>query len=247
MTNQVPDILIVDSGAIELPAMELYGIVAGNLDEPASRGPYLFVTKANKAKTTICSALWHGYVSTYRLGPDGSLTLEQLAYPFTRGVAPDEVHEILCGDFWLDLRTSFTGDGVQVPFANGKIIEDQTRWKRREGYDLKRFEKDWDAVNCASLVVSADRTVPHGMQGYKVYIDGNIHGTPPRFSEPAPANAIYTRVQPGAHRVVVREANHAKPDRAESNTLHVQAHEDMTLTLKLVLEGSVLTLMQEAL
>ncbi len=245
MTHQMPEILIIESGAIKLPVMPLYGILVGNRDAPGSWGPYLFGTKGNNAKMTICSALWRGYVSTYRLRPDGMLALEKLAYPLTEGVAPDEVHEVLRGDFWLDFRESFTGDGIQVPFANGKVICDQTQWKHREGRSWKHFEQDWDALNCASLVVSADQTVPHGIQGYRVYVNGNVHGTPPRFSHLAPANAIYTRLQPGAYRVVVREADYTKPDRAESNLLNVQAQKDKTLTLKLVLLDSALKLVQE--
>lgn len=140
MTNQLPETLIIESGAIEVPAMMLYGVIAGSPDASASGGPYVFSTKGNKAKMRVCSALWRGYVATYRLRPDGMLLLEKLAYPLTPGAAPDEVHETLCGDFWLDFRESFYGDGVQVPFIDGKVVGDQSQWKRREGVDRTRFE-----------------------------------------------------------------------------------------------------------
>ncbi|NHZ96398.1 hypothetical protein [Massilia sp. CCM 8734] len=245
MTNQASEILIIESAAIDLPAMALYGVVAGNLDEPASWGPYLFETKGNKAKMTMCSALWRGYISTYRLRSDGTFCLEKLNYPFTEGAAPDEVQELLRGGFWLDFRESFTGDGVKVPFANGYLVCDQTRWKRREGHDKKRFQQEWDALHCGSLVVSADQTVPHSMQGYKLYVNGNIRGTPSHFADPAPANGLHARLEPGAYRVVVREAAPTKIDRAESNTLNVQVQKNRILNLKLTFVANALKLVQE--
>ena len=103
--------------------------------------------------------------------------------------------------------------------------------------------RDWDAKNCAALVVSADETVPESMSGYRVYVNGNAHGTPPRFSHLAPANGMYTRVVPGSYRVVVRKADHFKGERAESNTLNVETQKDEILHLRLALSGGKLELL----
>lgn len=133
MTIQAPEVLIADPGSIDLPAMKLYGIIVGNIDDSKSCASYKFAIKGTEAKMTTCTALWRGYISTYRLRADGTLTLEKLEYPFTAGAQPDEVHEVLQGDFWLDLREWFLGDGTQIPFVQGKIVADQTQWKRKEG------------------------------------------------------------------------------------------------------------------
>src|SRR5215469_5993106 len=131
MTAQVPDQLITDSGAIELPRMQLYGIIVGNLDDPNSRTSYKFTSTREPPKTTMFSPVWRGCVSTYRLTVDGMLVLERREYPLAKGTPPDALHEPLRGDFWLDLRESFFGDGVLVPFVDGKIQADRSLWRRR--------------------------------------------------------------------------------------------------------------------
>jgi len=141
MTTQAPEILVVEPGAIELPAMELYGITVGNIDDPKSCTSYKFATTGSKEKMTMCTALWRGYVSTYRLKADGSLTLEKLEYPFSKGVEPDEVNEVLQGDFWLDLREWFMGDGMKIPFVEGKVVADRTQWKLKQGLPMRRTHK----------------------------------------------------------------------------------------------------------
>jgi hypothetical protein len=131
MTAQVPDKLIADSGAIELPRMRLYGIIVGDPDDPKSRTSYAFTSTSELAKTTMFSALWRGFVATYRLTADGTLVLERREYPQAKGIPADVLHEPLRGDFWLDLRESFFGDGVSVPFVDGKIQTDRSLWRSR--------------------------------------------------------------------------------------------------------------------
>jgi hypothetical protein len=133
MTAQFSETLIADAGSIELPTMRLYEIVTGDIDKPRPWPTYVFATKGDAKKMTMCSALWRGYISSYRLTAQGTLILERLEYPFTEDVQPVDVHEPLNGDFWLDLRESFMGDGFLVPFVDGKVVADRTRWKPTEG------------------------------------------------------------------------------------------------------------------
>src|SRR3954463_9554263 len=65
------------------------------------------------------TALWRGYVSAYRLGANGRLALVRFECPLTPQIAPDAVEELLVGDFWIELRERFMGDGIRVPFRNG--------------------------------------------------------------------------------------------------------------------------------
>lgn len=138
MTSQCPDILIVDTDSISLPEMQLYGVHVGDIDSPRGSSGYAFKTSPNKEKMTECSALWRGYVSVYRVMEDGSLVFERMEYPFSEGVVPDQVNEILEGDFWLELRVGFMGDKVRVPFQNGRVQLDRSTWRFAPGLPLQR-------------------------------------------------------------------------------------------------------------
>jgi hypothetical protein len=131
MTAQVPEVLIVDPGATELPQMKLYRIIVGDIDNPKSWTAYKFATTRDPPKAKMFSPLWRNFVSTYRLKADGTLVLERREYPTAKGTPPDELYEPLRGNFWLDLRESFFGEGVRVPFVDGKIQSDQNLWRRR--------------------------------------------------------------------------------------------------------------------
>lgn len=240
MTMQAPEILEIESGAVELPDMKLYGVLVGNIDDPKSWASYPFLTLGTKEKMTMCSSLWRGYISTYKLKADGTLTLEKLEYPHTREAKPDLVHEVLQGNFWLDLRETFFGNGVRVPFVEGKIVADRSQWKYKEG--KKWFLTDWDEENSASLTVRTDHSISEEFSCFKVYVNGYIHGTPPGFSHLAPVNGIYTRFKPGSYRVIVRETEISKPNRAESNTVIIEVEKDSSTTLVLSLIGGSLEL-----
>lgn len=133
MTTQLAEILFADPGAIELPKMELYGVIVGDIDKPNSWTRYNFVSAGDPSKIVECSALWRGYVSSFRLKADGTLVLEKFEYPFSDDVEPDHVQEILQGDFWIDLREWFMGDGLRVPFVDGVIQSDKSLWRKKEG------------------------------------------------------------------------------------------------------------------
>lgn len=69
---------------------------------------------------------------------DGFLALERMEYPFSEGVVPDQVNEILEGDFWLELRVWFMGDKVRVSFQNGRVQLDRSTWRFAPGLPLQR-------------------------------------------------------------------------------------------------------------
>jgi hypothetical protein len=78
------------------------------------------------------------------------------------------------------------------------------------------------AARESSLVrVQAAADLPGGIEAYKVYVDGNVRGTPSRLSEYKAFDVVVIPVVPGEHRVVVRDADIHNPSRAESNTIHV--------------------------
>lgn len=138
MTAQCPDILIVDEKSIPLSGLELYGVRIGDIDEPRKSSKYVFASSADETKMTGCTALWHGYVSTYRLKSDGTLVLERIEYPFSDGVVADDINEILRGNFWLELRAWFMGDAVRIPFRDGLVSLDRSTWAFSPGLPLPR-------------------------------------------------------------------------------------------------------------
>lgn len=116
--------------------MELYGVIIGDIDKPNSWSRYKFNTAGDSSKMVECSALWRGYVSTYRLRDNGTLVLEKLEYPFSDDAAPDHVQEILQGDFWIDLREWFMGEGFRVPFIDGVIQSNRALWRSKSGVSM---------------------------------------------------------------------------------------------------------------
>lgn len=138
VTSQCPEVLVVENGCPGLTGLQLYGIRVGDIDNSRVSKRYVFSSSVSAAKIAPCSALWRGYVSVYRLRPDSTLILERRDFPFNDGVPPDEVGEVLQGDFWLEFRSWFMGDSVKVPFRDGKMELDQSVWRRKAGLPLPR-------------------------------------------------------------------------------------------------------------
>ncbi len=132
MTMQAPDVMERDEGAIELPRLQLFGVLVGDIDDPRSSTTYPFSYQGNRTKIVMCTALWRGYISAYLLRADGRLVLKRAVYPFTPNADPDVVNEELVGDFWIDLREWFMGCGVRVPFRQGRIVADESEWRTLE-------------------------------------------------------------------------------------------------------------------
>ena len=63
-----------------------------------------------------------------------------------------------------------------------------------------------------------DGSLPGGIWQWKVYVDGNIHNRGPGSTR-KDLLKFYALLALGSHRIVIREADHTKPSRIESNTL----------------------------
>ncbi|MCG8093229.1 MAG: hypothetical protein JAZ17_06305 [Candidatus Thiodiazotropha endolucinida] len=114
---------------IDFDGYALFSICVGDPTDYKNYKVYPFEQKGDPEKCAVCSACWRGYVSVYELEPSGEIRLVKFEYPFGRTPRePDEVGEKLKGDFWLNLRTEFFGDKLFVPFVNGKIVTDKSKW-----------------------------------------------------------------------------------------------------------------------
>lgn len=69
---------------------------------------------------------------------------------------------------------------------------------------------------------------------FKIYVDGNVRVTPARLAHLRSPTSDVLPVAPGEHRIVVREAEINKHNRAQSNTLFVSLvdNEEIHLVLQ---------------
>lgn len=95
-----------------------------------------------------------------------------------------------------------------------------------------KLEKEWDQIYRSTIIVYGDETLIDGIKNYKVYINGNIHGTPIRFEEIAPLNSILTKVEAGNYRIVIREFEVNKINRLESNTLNITLKDEEKIVIR---------------
>ncbi|MEQ7415877.1 hypothetical protein [Xanthomonas campestris] len=83
------------------------------------------------------------------------------------------------------------------------------------------------------------------LSNYKIYVNGNIRRTPQRLTFLKTSASEVLAVVPGEYRVVVREAEVDKPNRAESNTVLILVEPRGAAHLLLGIEGGVLSLIRE--
>ena len=141
MTAQASDILINEHPRIELGGLHLYGVIRNDIR--SNHGwvdRYLLASPPNPPHDTVrCSALWRGYTATFRLDENGSLTLLSYRYRLSLSKAKTEmINERLNGDFWLVLKPAFFAPRTYVPFIDGKIVEDESKWVVEDREDSPR-------------------------------------------------------------------------------------------------------------
>lgn len=136
MTMQMPEVLVLEERAFELPKFQLYGIKVGDIDDPKTCSGYKFSALGDPKKICVSTALWRGYVSSYLFRSDGAIYLKQLLYPSTEGVDSDEVDEQLIGDFWLDMRQSseFYGRRGAGAFRRWPHLDRRASLADQDGY-----------------------------------------------------------------------------------------------------------------
>lgn len=106
----------------------------------------------------------------------------------------------------------------------------------RESKVRKGMDDRFISENTSFLTVTA---VDMDITNYKIYINGNIHGT--ATMDEKPNNGHFIRKVPGKYRLVVREENVSKQDRLESNTVEIDIKEGEHLFFTMAMqEGSLL-------
>ena len=126
MTVQVSEVLNNECSDISFEDYQLFG---GCVQDPSTNAkwiPYPFKEKGNPDMYVAASNCWRGYVSTYKLHNSGNISLIKIEYPNKDN--SEGVNEQLLGSFWLEFRKGFFGEKAFVPFIDGKIEKDKSKW-----------------------------------------------------------------------------------------------------------------------
>ena len=79
------------------------------------------------------------------------------------------------------------------------------------------------------------------MWSWRVYVDGNVHARGPGSKRGDPEH-WYATLLPGAHRLVLRDAETNEPSRKESNTLHFTVDKQSEILVDVVATGDTIRL-----
>lgn len=155
--------------------------------------------------------------------PSRALVLDRFEYPY-QDRADKPVGEPLTGDFWMLFREGYFGYRIYVPFLQGRIVTDRSQWKwENDKSSAEGSEKLFQRLTKCTLSITVDFETAGSIQDWKVYIDGYVSFTDPRDTQSG--NGELIRISSGKHRIVLREFNHTKADRKESNTIYFEAKE----------------------
>lgn len=114
---------------INLKGYSLYYIWQGHPLDEGEKHFYQLKSRPNPEKIQVMSACWDGYAGQYQLSAEGRLILTKFYYFLPDGLGESDAFlEELYGDFYLEFRTHFEGEQLYVPFADGKVIDDQEQW-----------------------------------------------------------------------------------------------------------------------
>jgi hypothetical protein len=79
------------------------------------------------APQVVTTANWKGCTALYRLTRSGQLVLDRFDFDDSSR-ASQLVNETLEGDFYVVLKSNFSGPRAYVPFRQGTIVLDQAEW-----------------------------------------------------------------------------------------------------------------------
>jgi hypothetical protein len=175
MTHQASDRLINDFDSLDIQGLHLYN-VSFDLPEPP-----------NVDENYSCSALWRGYIATFRINQSGTFELLQFEIPHFSGEPTIQKIEsgLYWGDFEITLRPFFTGPNTTIPFRSGVVVPEKHNWKieQREicGWNLQLADRHEYSIETdagkgiipASLV--SDSYAPELLDGHSGTINCLIH------------------------------------------------------------------------
>lgn len=152
MTVQSPDDLTCNCELADFGELSLYAVITGDITAAHGWGTrYPFRNQPSvPPDSTVCSALWRGYIAEYAIDNDGCMSLVAYRYPLAPNKPCVELNERLEGDYWLVMKSRFIGKRVYVPFRAGVLVTDEAEWLTEDNESIaalkhpppkpKRFE-----------------------------------------------------------------------------------------------------------
>ena len=146
MTAQGSDLFENNHPRVDLGDDRLYGLIRGEPSADRSWSGVLgevfdFPTPPSP-RGGYNTACYRGYIASFVLNPDGTLTLVHYEYLTHKpavvdgkdsvhlDIERDSVGKTISGDFWMVMRPHFYSDPTTfVPFRDGHVVEDQSEWK----------------------------------------------------------------------------------------------------------------------
>jgi len=102
---------------------------------------------------------------------------------------------------------------------------------------FKKMDEKFERTHTVKVLVNSCLV---DINEYKIYIDGNVHRT--RVKDKAPVGTVLVWLEPGEHRIVVRESEVNKTNRFESQTINFFASRNQVLNFELVSKDQTLEL-----
>ena len=132
MSDQVSHELVNDCPRVDFGEMALYAVIFGPVEENCGWGRGFYECKIEPDPNRIfTTASLNGYICRYHLNYDGKLILASYVYPFSE-IKATLVNETLKGDFYMVMKQDFSSPRLYVPFADGKIVEEKSKWLDEE-------------------------------------------------------------------------------------------------------------------
>jgi hypothetical protein len=115
---------------------------------------------------------------------------------------------------------------------NGCIVE---LWEFQNREMWEELDRQIRATQTAALFVHFNSEEGFISDEYTIYVDGYIRGTSPKDSRPV--NGQLIRIEPGEHRLIIRDRDHGKSGRRESNTIHFSINNAQHITFHVCARG----------
>lgn len=130
MTSQRAEDFVNDHPKLSLGVWRVFGVIRGAPTREnhgwGDREAPLVRTKAKEVRAQS-SANWKGYTERWHLKADGGLYLDAIVYD-DKAIPPLVANERVVGDFHVVLKSEFHGPRQYVPFVDGSIVLDESRW-----------------------------------------------------------------------------------------------------------------------
>nr|WP_320166015.1 hypothetical protein [uncultured Methylophaga sp.] len=104
---------------------------------------------------------------------------------------------------------------------------------------FKKLDEKFERTHTVKVLVYSGFT---DIKEFKIYIDGYICGT--RVKDDAPEDTVMVLLEPGEHRIIVRENDVKKANRFESQTIYFFASSGQVLNFELVPKEQTMELVQ---